>query len=128
MSKETAIIFVICWSITIISFYKWYLIYKKISTMNKHKCICTDTTKRTTYQKNIYIYYYTYSINNEEYSTSDQTSIKLPLFTPKINDELEIYVNEKNPNSVITPLEIYYFKLYKIIIILFFILPFLFIL
>lgn len=123
MAKDISIIFVIFFSISGICLYKWIAIYSKVKYMNLIKCHVTDIINRTTYQKNIYDYHYTYKIKNEEYGTSDRLKCNY-LWNPKINDELEMYVAKNNPNNTISPWQTYLYKLYFIIMIIFFIVPF----
>ena len=126
MSNEQTIIFVICFSIAIILFYKFIKFKNKTKNMELIDATCTDTTLRTTYQKNIRMYYYTYTYKDEEYKTADKTRFQIPGFNPQIKKTFKIYINPKNPNNCITPLEIYYSKIYLILGIILIILPFLF--
>lgn len=123
MTNDKALVVAIFWGISLILLYKWYFLNKKAKEMVLTTCKVSDTTLRTTYQKNIYIYYYTYIMDNEEYSTSDQIKYKLFFFNPKINDELKILVNSKNYNDVITPLQILINKIKLFVAITLIILP-----
>lgn len=114
--KDKAIIMTICFSILIILIYKLYLYYKKKKDMINIRCRVTDTTYKTGYAKNTYIYYYIFTYNNEEYTTNDATRVKLPFFDPKIKDEFDIFINPNKPNNNITPLEIYKVKFYSFLI------------
>lgn len=126
LSNEQTLIFVICFSIAIILIYK-YIIFKN-KTKNKIliDATCTDTTLRTTYHQNIRIYYYKYTYEGQEYSASDKTKFTIPGFNPKINRTFKIYIDSKNPTNYVTPLEIFYSKIYIGLGIIFLILPFLF--
>ena len=126
MSSDQTIIFVICYSIAIILIYKFISFKTKTKNMEQIDATCTDTTLKTTYQKNIRMYYYTYTYKNEEYKTVDKTRFVIPGFNPKIKKIFKIYINPKNPEDSVTPLEIYYSKLYLISSIILLILPFLF--
>ena len=126
MSSDQTIIFVICYSIAIILIYKFINFKTKTKNMEQIDATCTDTTLRTTYQKNIRMYYYTYTYKDEEYKTADKTRFKIPGFNPQIKKIFKIYINPKNPEDSVTPLEIYYSKLYLILSIILLILPFLF--
>lgn len=126
MSNEQTLIFVLCFSIAIILIYKYILFKNKIKNKILIDATCTDTTLKTTYHKNIRIFYYTYNYNNEEYSASDKTRFIIPGFNPKINRTFKIYIDSKNPTSCVTPLEIFYSKVYIILGIILLILPFLF--
>ena len=121
--NDKAIIITICLSIACILLYKLYLYNLKKKNMILIRCRVTDTTYRTGYAKNTYIYYYLYTHNNEEYNTNDTTRFKLPLFNPKINDELNLYINPENPDDRVTPLEIYKAKVYSYLIFLLIIIP-----
>lgn len=125
MSNEQTTIFVICISIAIILFYKFIKFKTKTKDMELIDATCTDTTLKTTYQKNIRMYYYTYTYKSEEYKTADKTRFQILGFNPKIKKIFKIYINPKNPNNCITPLEIYYSKIYLILGIILIILPFL---
>ena len=125
MSNEQTTIFVICFSIAIILFYKFIKFKTKTKDMELIDATCTDTTLKTTYQKNIRMYYYTYNYKSEEYKTADKTRFQILGFNPKIKKIFKIYINPKNPNNCITPLEIYYSKIYLILGIILIILPFL---
>ena len=126
MSSDQTIIFVICYSIAIILIYKFINFKTKTKNMEQIDATCTDTTLRTTYQKNIRMYYYTYTYKDEEYKTADKTRFVIPGFNPQIKKIFKIYINPKNPEDSVTPLEIYYSKLYLISSIILLILPFLF--
>ena len=65
MSNEQTLIFVLCFSIAIILIYKYILFKNKIKNKILIDATCTDTTLKTTYHKNIRIFYYTYTYNNE---------------------------------------------------------------
>lgn len=125
MSANETIIFVIFWSISIILFYKWFQFYKRTKKMIKSICKCTDTTLRTTYQKNIRVYHYIYVFQGDEYTAGDAPRFRLPFFKPKINDELEIYINKRNPHNVLTPYYCFYSKLCLLLSISCIIFPFL---
>lgn len=125
MSNEQTTIFVICFSIAIILFYKFIKFKTKTKDMELIDATCTDTTLKTTYQKNIRMYYYTYTYKSEKYKTADKTRFQILGFNPKIKKIFKIYINPKNPNNCITPLEIYYSKIYLILGIILIILPFL---
>lgn len=126
MNQDQTIIFVICYSVAVILIYKF--IKFKTKTKNMEECVatCTDTTLRTTYQKNIRYYYYKYTYNKEEYSAADKTRFKIPGFNPERKKIFKIYINPKNPEDSVTPLEIYYSKIYIILGIILLVLPFLF--
>lgn len=126
MSNEQTLIFVICYSIAVILIYKFIKYQNKIKNMEIVDATCTDTTLRTTYQKNIRLFYYSYTYKNEEYTTSDQTRFTIPGFTPQIKKTYKIFVNPKKPNICVTPLEIFYSKLYIILSIILLVIPFLF--
>ena len=121
--QDKAIIMTICFSIACILIYKLYGYFKKKKGMINIRCRVTDTTYRTGYAKNTYIYYYIYTYNGEEYTTNDTTRFKLPFFNPKINDEFAISIDPNKPNNNITPLEIFKAKLYSYLIILLIIIP-----
>ena len=124
--QDKTIVFVICFSIAVILIYHYIKFRRKINNMEIIIAKCSDTTLRTTYQKNIRLYYYTYIYNKEEYTTSDKVRFQIPFFAPKINKEYKMYINPKNPNNCVTPLEIFYSKIYIILGIILLILPFLF--
>ena len=126
MSNEQTTIFVICFSVAIILFYKFIKFKIKTKDMELIDATCTDTTLKTTYQKNIRMYYYTYTYKGEEYKTADKTRFQILGFNPQIKKTFKIYINPKNPNNCITPLEIYFSKIYLILGIILIILPFLF--
>lgn len=126
MSNEQTLIFVLCFSIAIILIYKYILFKNKIKNKILIDATCTDTTLKTTYHKNIRIFYYTYTYNNEEYSASDKTRFIISGFNPKINRTFKIYIDSKNPTNYVTPLEIFYSKIYIFLGIILIILPFLF--
>ena len=126
MSNEQTLILVLCFSIAIILIYKYILFKNKIKNKILIDATCTDTTLKTTYHKNIRIFYYTYTYNNEEYSASDKTRFIIPGFNPKINRTFKIYIDSKNPTNYVTPLEIFYSKIYIGLGIILIILPFLF--
>ena len=123
MAKDIALIFIIFFSISGICFYKWIMIHTRIKQMDLIKCQVTDVINRTTYQKNIYDYHYAYKVDNKEYGTSDRLKYNL-LWKPKINDELNMYVSKNNPNNTISPWQTYLYKLYFIVMIISFIIPF----
>ena len=126
MNQDQTIIFVICYSIAVILIYKYIKFKRKIKNMEESVATCTDTTLRTTYQKNIRYYYYKYIYNKEEYSTADKSKFKIPGFNPEIKKIFKIYINPKNPKDSVTPLEIYFSKINIILGIILLILPFLF--
>ena len=126
MSNEQTTIFVICFSVAIILLYKFIKFKIKTKDMELIDATCTDTTLKTTYQKNIRMYYYTYTYKGEEYKTADKTRFQILGFNPQIKKTFKIYINPKNPNNCITPLEIYFSKIYLILGIILIILPFLF--
>ncbi len=126
MSNEQTLIFVVCFSIAIILIYKYILFKKKTKNKILIDATCTDTTLKTTYHKNIRIFYYTYVYKDEEYNASDKTRFIIPGFNPKIKETLKIYIDSKNPANYVTPLEIFYSKIYIILGIILLILPFLF--
>ena len=126
MNSNQTILFVICYSIAVILIYKYIVYKKKSKNMELIDATCTDTTLRTTYQKNIRMYYYKYSYNNEEYTMADKIRFMIPGFNPQIKKVFKIYVDPKNPNNCITPLEIFYGKIYLIGSVILLILPLLF--
>ena len=60
MSNEETILFVIFFSIAFILIYKYIRLYLKKKHMIKINATVTDVIKRTTYQKNMYVYFYKY--------------------------------------------------------------------
>ena len=92
MAKEKTLLFVLFLSIAGICFYKWLLLHLKIKIMELISAKCTDVITRTMYHKTTHEYHYDYKYNNEEYKTSDRLKYKFILFSPKINDEVEMYV------------------------------------
>ena len=62
--------------------------------------------------------------NNEEYKTSDRLKYKFILFSPKINDEVKMYVNKKNPNITVSPWNTFLYKFYFNLIIICILIPF----
>lgn len=123
MSQTETSIFIISFSIAFILLYKFIKFKIKAKDLVETKATCTDTTLRTTYQKNIRFYYYTYIWKNEEYKTSDKSLFKIPGF--EIKKTFKILIDPKNPNKCLTPLEIFYSKIYLISGIILIILPFL---
>ena len=95
MSNEEMILFVIFFSIAFILIYKYIRLYLKKKHMIKINATVTDVIKRTTYQKNMYVYFYKYKFKGEEYNTSDNTRYKILGFNPKINDTYEMFINTK---------------------------------
>ena len=124
MHNEETILFVIFFSIAFILIYKYIRLYLKRKKMIKINAIVTDVIKRTTYQKNMYVYYYKYKFKGEEYNTSDNTRVKILGFNPKINDTYEMFINTKKPSECITPLEIFLSKISLILSIVLIIVPF----
>lgn len=124
MSNEETILFVIFFSIAFILIYKYIRLYLKKRHMIKINAIVTDVIKKTTYQKNMYVYFYKYKFKDEEYNTSDNTRYKILGFNPKINDTYEIFINTKKPSECITPLEIFLSKISLILSIVLIIVPF----
>lgn len=49
---------------------------------------------------------------------------KFILFSPKINDEVEMYVNKKNPNITVSPWNTFLYKFYFNLIIICILIPF----
>ena len=125
LNQETTLIFVICYSICTILIYKFLKFKAKIKNMEFIDAICTDKTLRTTYQKNIRMYFYSYKYNEEDFQTSDSTRLNIPGFNPQINKVFKIYIDPKNPQNCVTPLEIYYSKIYIITAVILLFLPFL---
>ena len=124
MSNEETILFVIFFSIAFILIYKYIRLYLKKKHMIKINATVTDVIKRTTYQKNMYVYFYKYKFKGEEYSTSDNTRYKILGFNPKINDTYEIFINTKKPSECITPLDLFLSKISLILSIVLIIVPF----
>ena len=124
MSNEETILFVIFFSIAFILIYKYIRLYLKKKHMIKINATVTDVIKRTTYQKNMYVYFYKYKFKGEEYNTSDNTRVKILGFNPKINDTYEMFINTKKPSECITPLEIFLSKISLILSIVLIIVPF----
>lgn len=124
MSNEETILFVIFFSIAFILIYKYIRLYLKKRHMIKINATVTDVIKKTTYQKNMYVYFYKYKFKGEEYNTSDNTRVKILGFNPKINDTYEIFINTKKPSECITPLEIFLSKISLILSIVLIIVPF----
>ena len=124
MHNEETILFIIFFSIAFILIYKYIRLYLKRKKMIKINAIVTDVIKRTTYQKNMYVYYYKYKFKGEEYNTSDNTRVKILGFNPKINDTYEMFINTKKPSECITPLEIFLSKISLILSIVLIIVPF----
>lgn len=125
MSNEETILFVIFFSIAFILIYKYIRLYLKKKHMIKINATVTDVIKRTTYQKNMYVYFYKYKFKDEEYNTSDNTRYKILGFNPKINDTYEIFINTKKPSECITPLDLFLSKISLILSIVLIIVPFL---
>ena len=124
MSNEETILFVIFFSIAFILIYKYIRLYLKKKHMIKINATVTDVIKRTTYQKNMYVYFYKYKFKDEEYNTSDNTRYKILGFNPKINDTYEIFINTKKPSECITPLDLFLSKISLILSIFLIIVPF----
>lgn len=124
MSNEETILFVIFFSIAFILIYKYIRLYLKKKHMIKINATVTDVIKRTTYQKNMYVYFYKYKFKGEEYNTSDNTRHKILGFNPKINDTYEIFINTKKPSECITPLDLFLSKISLILSIVLIIVPF----
>ena len=124
MSNEETILFVIFFSIAFILIYKYIRLDLKRKKMIKINAIVTDVIRKTTYQKNMYVYYYKYKFKGEEYNTSDNTRVKILGFNPKINDTYEMFINTKKPSECITPLEIFLSKISLILSIVLIIVPF----
>ena len=125
MRREDILLFVIFFSIAFILIFKFLKIYLKKRHFIKIDAVVTDITKRTTYQKNIYIYYYEYYYKKEKYTTFDQTKYKILGFNPQIKNVYNIYINTKNPNECITPLALFLNKMSFLFNILLIIIPFL---
>ena len=124
MHNEETILFVIFFSIAFILIYKYIRLYLKKKHMIKINATVTDVIKRTTYQKNMYVYFYKYKFKDEEYNTSDNTRYKILGFNPKINDTYEIFINTKKPSECITPLDLFLSKISLILSIVLIIVPF----
>lgn len=124
MSNEETILFVIFFSIAFILIYKYIRLYLKKRHMIKINATVTDVIKRTTYQKNMYVYFYKYKFKGEEYNTSDNTRYKILGFNPKINDTYEMFINTKKPSECITPLDLFLSKISLILSIVLIIVPF----
>ncbi len=124
MSNEETILFVIFFSIAFILIYKYIRLYLKKKHMIKINATVTDVIKRTTYQKNMYVYFYKYKFKGEEYNTSDNTRYKILGFNPKINDTYEMFINTKKPSECITPLDLFLSKISLILSIVLIIVPF----
>lgn len=124
MAKEETLLFVLFLSIAGICFYKWLLLHLKIKIMELISAKCTDVITRTMYHKTTHEYHYDYIYNNEEYKTSDRLKYKFILFSPKINDEVEMYVNKKNPNITVSPWNTFLYKFYFNLIIICILIPF----
>lgn len=124
MAKEETLLFVLFLSIAGIYFYKWLLLHLKIKIMELISAKCTDVITRTMYYKTTHEYHYDYTYNNEEYKTSDRLKYKFILFSPKINDEVEMYVNKKNPNITVSPWNTFLYKFYFNLIIICILIPF----
>ena len=92
--------------------------------MIKINATVTDVIKKTTYQKNMYVYFYKYKFKGEEYNTSDNTRYKILGFNPKINDTYEMFINTKKPSECITPLDLFLSKISLILSIVLIIVPF----
>ena len=125
MSNEETILFVIFFSIAFILIYKYIRLYLKKKHMIKINATVTDVIKKTTYQKNMYVYFYKYKFKGEEYNTSDNTRYKILGFNPKINDTYEMFINTKKPSECITPLDLFLSKISLILSIVLIIVPFL---
>lgn len=124
MSNEETILFVIFFSIAFILIYKYIRLYLKKRHMIKINATVTDVIKKTTYQKNMYVYFYKYKFKGEEYNTSDNTRVKILGFNPKINDTYEMFINTKKPSECITPLDLFLSKISLILSIVLIIVPF----
>ena len=125
LSQNLKLIFIIFFSISILSFYKSFLIYKKTKNKIPGKCLCTNKSLNTTYQRNIYTYYFTYIVNKEEYYIKNTIKYHNILFNPKINSEIKIYITPDNPKDIVDPLELFYCKTFFTISIICLIIPFL---
>lgn len=124
MAKEETLLFVLFLSIAGICFYKWLLLHLKIKIMELISAKCTDVITRTMYHKTTHEYHYDYKYNNEEYKTSDRLKYKFILFSPKINDEVKMYINKKNPNITVNPWNSFLYKFYFNLIIICILIPF----
>ena len=116
-------IFIISYSIALILIYKIILFKNKLKNMQKIEAICTDKTIRTTYQKNIRLYFYTYKYKNEVYNISDKTKYKILGFDPQIKEKFCIYSATQNPNKCVSQLELFKINLYIILSIALIIIP-----
>lgn len=119
------IVFVVCFSIACILLYKLYGYYLRKKKMISIKGICTNSTYKTGYSKNSYIYYYSYTIDDKEYETNDTTRFKHLFFNVKIKDEVNMFVNPDDSKDIITPLDMFYNKIKLYLCIALIILPFL---
>lgn len=125
MTNQDTLIFVAAFTLSILSFYKYMEIKKQLKTMKSLIAKCSNTTCKTLYQHNVYIYEYEFYIDQEKFNVRDEIKFKIPFFNPQINDELKLYVDINNPQNVVTPFKLYASKFYLVIACILLILPFL---
>lgn len=126
MNKDATIITTIFFLLAFFSFKYFLKIYNKKKRMIEVKAIVTDVIVRTTYNKKFYMYFYTFSFQDEKVNISDKK--RFPFFQNriKIYDEFFMYVNPHNMDDYVTPIEGMTYKFYLFLSILFILLPLLF--
>ncbi len=112
MNTNTLTIIIILFLAVLYCFYKYIFYQRKVNEMKEVFAICTGVLVRRTYNKKYYLYSYTMKLKKDEIPISDK--MRLPLFQKriKINEKYKMYVNPKNTEDFLTPIETLTFRWY----------------
>lgn len=110
MNQNQIFIFTVFAFLTLLFLTKYYKLNTKLKQMEHILCKCTNTITKTSYYKNTYSYIYEYKYKGKTYEIEDKTKFKWPFFKPQIKEELDLFLNKQ---EIITPLKLYYLKIYK---------------
>lgn len=121
--NTNSFILIIFWLIAFFSFYKYYKIQRKINNLEEYVATCSDILIKNTYNRKYYIYYYEVNYQNNKYILQDKLILPFLKGRIKINEDYKIYINLKNGQDYVTPMEVMTYKLYLFISIALIIIP-----
>ncbi len=93
------------------SFYKYFIVERKIKKMEQIEAVCTDVIVRRTYEKKYYMYYYKANFNGEEVNFSERKRLPFMQTFILINHKYTMFVS-KDLKDYVLPIQFLTYKFY----------------
>lgn len=91
--------------------------------MEEKEAYCSDVIVRRTYDKKYYMYFYKVKIDDEEISISEKKRLPFMQSKIKIKEVYKVFINPKNTNQYVSPIQVLTYKYYLILAIILIVLP-----